>query len=315
MNETKVYDLIIVGGGPAGLTSYLYAQRGLLNTLLVEKNFLGGQVVLTDQIENYPGFPEGISGFELIEKMVKQVEKLGLNLVQKEVVKIEKIENQNLIFKIWFSDGTYTLSYAVILALGASPKRLGIPGEKEFIGKGVSFCATCDGPFFKDEVIAVVGGGDSALKEALTLTKFVKKVFLIHRRDKFRAEPYLQKLVLQNPKIEILWNSTVEAIEGNQKVEKIKVLNKLTGEKIFLEVAGIFIFIGYEPNTFWLKGLVEVDPEGFILTDKAMQTSQQGVFACGDCVSKPFRQIIIACGEGALAALSAKEYIAHVKTS
>lgn len=310
MTQQTTYDLTIIGGGPAGLTAYLYAQRGMLNTLLIEKNFLGGQVVLTEQIENYPGFPEGISGVDLIEKIVKQVERLGLNLLSKEVVSIEKEQE---LFKIWFSDKTYVLSYAVILALGASPKKLGIPGENELIGKGVSFCATCDGPFFKDEVVAVVGGGDSALKEALELTKFVKKIFLIHRRDKFRAEAYLQNLVFKNPKIEIVLNSTVEAIEGKHKVERIKVLNHKTEEVNWLKVSGVFIFIGYEPNTSWLKGFVDLDPNGFIITDKNTETSKKGIFACGDCVSKPFRQIVIACGEGAVAALSVREYLEDVK--
>lgn len=300
------YEVTIVGGGPAGLTAYLYAKRGLFSTILIEKGLLGGLVTTIDFIENYPGFPEGISGYELVEKMIKQVEKYGLNLIRDEVIGLTKDESR---WRIILSSGAHILSYAVILALGAEPKKLGVPGEERLLGRGVSYCATCDGPFFRGETIAVVGGGSSALKEALFLTKFAERVYLIHRREAFRGEAFLQKLVLSNPKIKVLWNCVVESIEGKEKVEKILIFNKTEGKTFELEVSGIFIFVGYQPKTEWLKNLIELDEQGFIITDKLMRTSCPGIFACGDCVSKPFKQIVIACGEGAMAALSAEEYL------
>ena len=308
--EKKFYDVVIIGGGPAGLTAYLYAKRALLDTLLIEKNLLGGQVLLTDFIENYPGFPEGISGFELIQRMQAQVEKYGLELLSQQAKGI-KIKNE--IKEIILDNDETITTKAVILALGARMKKLNIPGEKEFTGKGVSYCATCDAPFFKNQVVAVVGGGNTALQEALYLTKFVKKVFLIHRRDAFRAVPILQKRVMENPKIEILWNTVVKEIKGKENVEEIIVYNVKTEELKTLKLSGIFIFIGHEPETEWLKGVIELDEKGFIVVDQAMRTNVEGIFACGDCVSKPFRQIINACGEGAVAALSAQEYLENLK--
>jgi len=308
--EKNFYDVVIIGGGPAGLTAYLYAKRALLNTLLIEKNLLGGQVLLTDLIENYPGFPEGISGFELIQRMQAQVEKYGLELLSQQAKAI-KIKNE--IKEIILDNDETITTKAIILALGARMKKLNIPGEKEFTGKGVSYCATCDAPFFKNQVVAVVGGGNTALQEALYLTKFVKKVFLIHRRDAFRAVPILQKRVMENPKIEILWNTVVKEIKGKENVEEIIVYNVKTEELKTLKLSGIFIFIGHEPETEWLKDIIELDEKGFIIVDQAMRTNVEGIFACGDCVSKPFRQIINACGEGAVAALSAQEYLENLK--
>ena len=304
--ETKVWDVIIVGGGPAGLTAYLYAKRSLLETLLIEKGPIGGQVLLTDLIENYPGFPEGIAGFELIQKMQEQVEKLGFNLLQEKATGL-KIEGDTK--EIFLESGKSVKGKTVILALGAAMKKLGIPGEKELTGKGVSYCATCDGPFFRDQIVAVIGGGNTALQEALYLTKFAKKVYLVHRRDAFRATPILQQRVKENPKIEILWNTVLKEIKGKDFVEGVKTYNRATGEEGFLEVAGVFVFIGHEPETSWLKGVIELDEKGFILVNQNMETSLPGVYACGDCVSKPFRQIVNACGEGAVAALSAEKYL------
>jgi len=301
--EKKFYDVVIIGGGPAGLTAYLYAKRALLDTLLIEKNLLGGQVLLTDFIENYPGFPEGISGFELIQRMQAQVEKYGLELLSQQAKGI-KIKNE--IKEIILDNDETITTKAVILALGARMKKLNIPGEKEFTGKGVSYCATCDAPFFKNQVVAVVGGGNTALQEALYLTKFVKKVFLIHRRDAFRAVPILQKRVMENPKIEILWNTVVKEIKGKENVEEIIVYNVKTEELKTLKLSGIFIFIGHEPETEWLKGVIELDEKGFIVVDQAMRTNVEGIFAC-------VRQIINACGEGAVAALSAQEYLENLK--
>jgi len=308
----KVYDLIVVGGGPAGLTAYLYAKRALLDVCLVEKGPIGGQVLLTDWIENYPGFPEGVSGFDLIELFKKQVEKLGLEVKYDEAIDLTVDGNLKIVH---LATGEKLKAYSIILALGAAPKRLGILGEDALIGKGVSYCAVCDGPFFRDEIVAVVGGGDTALQESLYLTRFVKKGYLIHRRDAFRAIPILQKRVRENPKIELILNSVVREIHGKEKVEEILVENLQTGESFKLKVSGVFIFIGLRPQTEWLKGKLDLDENGFILTDKNMETSLPGVFACGDCVAKKFRQIVIACGEGAVASLSAEEYIQRLKNA
>lgn len=305
MSEPQ-FDLVIVGAGPAGLTAYLYARRALLKTLLVEKGPVGGQVLYTDLIENYPGFPEGISGYDLIDLMKKQVEKLGLNLMQAEAI---RIEDHGPTKTVTLSTGESIITKAIILALGAKPRKLGVPGEKELIGKGVSYCAICDGPFFRGEEIAVVGGGDTALQEALYLTKFAKKIYLIHRRETFRASPILQERVKSHPQIELKLNRVVKAIYGQDKVEKVLLENLYTGKEEELTLSGIFVFIGFEPETSWLKGLIELDALGFIITDRDMRTSVPGIFACGDCISKKFRQIVNACGEGAVAALSAHEYI------
>ncbi len=304
----KIWDVAIVGGGPAGLTAYLYAKRALLETLLIEKGPIGGQVLLTDLIENYPGFPEGIPGFELIQKMQAQVEKYGLNLIQKKAIALKK---EGELKQIVLEDNEVIKAKTVILALGAGMRKLGIPGEKELTGKGVSYCATCDGPFFRDQIVAVIGGGNTALQEALYLTKFAKKVYLIHRRDAFRATPILQQRVKENPKIEIVWNTVLKEIKGKDSVEGVVTYNRKTEKENFLEVSGVFIFIGHEPETDWLKGVVELDEKGFILVNQNMETSLKGVYACGDCISKAFRQIINACGEGAVAALSAEKYLGN----
>lgn len=302
----NTFDLIIVGAGPAGLTAYLYARRSLLNVLLLDKGPIGGQVLYTDLIENYPGFPEGISGFELIELMKKQVEKLGLQFKEGEVVGLEVEEGYKV---LTLSSGERLRAKAVILALGAKPKKLGVPGERELTGKGVSYCAICDGPFFRGEEIAVVGGGNTALQEALFLTKFASKIYLIHRRDTFRATPILQERVKASSQIELKLNREVIKILGKDRVEGLLLRNKHTGEDEELSVAGVFIFIGNEPETAWLRGKLDLNEQGFIITSKEMETTLPGVFACGDCVSKKFRQIINACGEGAVAALNAEEYL------
>lgn len=302
----EVYDLIIIGGGPAGLTSALYARRALLKTLLLEKGPLGGQVIYTDLIENYPGFPEGISGYDLIELMQRQVQKLGLEIQQEEAT---SLSDHGAYKEVTTVRGVNFRSKAVILALGAVYKKLGVPGELEFTGKGVSYCAICDGPFYRGKVVAVVGGGNTALQEALHLTKYAEKVYLIHRRDTFRATPILQERVKADPKIELVLETLVEEIQGNGGVERLKLKNVKTGEAFSLSVSGVFIFIGFSANTQWLKGVLDLDEQGFIITNKEMGTSMPGVFACGDCVSKKFRQIINACGEGAVAALNAEEFV------
>jgi len=304
-----LYDLVIVGAGPAGITAYLYAKRSLLEVLLVDKIGIGGQLLLIDFVENYPGFPEGITGFELADLFRRHIETLGLNFKQGEVKKLEKKDN---FFNLYLDNNEILTSKTVLLSIGASPRKLNIPGEKKFTGKGVSYCATCDGPFFKDKIIAVVGGGDTALQESLSLTKFAKKIYLIHRRNTFRATKVLQERVFKEEKIEILWNTIVTEIRGKDQVEEIEIFNKEKGEKSTLKVSGIFIFIGYEPNTDWLKGVIELDNEGFIITDAEMITSLPGVWASGDCRSKVGKQIVIACGEGAVAVISIENYLQSI---
>lgn len=303
------YDLVIIGGGPAGLTAGLYAARARLNVILLEKVVPGGQVVTTDWIENYPGFPEGISGPDLVQKMTAQVQKFDLKIETNAVVSMDLSEP---IKKITLSDREIT-THAIIIASGASPKKLGVPGEDTFYGKGVSACATCDGPFFKDSVVAAVGGGDTAVQESLFLTKFAKKVYLIHRRDQLRAEAILQERALANEKIEFLWDSVLTGIKGLTDVEKISVQNLKTGDTKEIAVEGCFIWVGILPNAEFLPEVVELDQYGFIIVDGNMQTSVAGVYAAGDVRSTPLRQIATAVGDAAIAAFSAEHYLQNVK--
>lgn len=303
------YDLVIIGGGPAGLTAGLYASRARLNVILLEKVVPGGQVVTTDWIENYPGFPEGIGGPDLVQKMTAQVQKFDLKIETNAVVSMDLSEP---IKKITLSDRVIT-THAIIIASGASPKKLGVPGEDTFYGKGVSACATCDGPFFKDSVVAAVGGGDTAVQESLFLTKFAKKVYLIHRRDQLRAEAILQERALANEKIEFLWDSVLTGIKGLTDVEKISVQNLKTGDTKEIAVEGCFIWVGILPNAEFLPEVVELDQYGFIIVDTNMQTSVAGVYAAGDVRSTPLRQIATAVGDAAIAAFSAEHYLQNVK--
>lgn len=303
------YDLVIIGGGPAGLTAGLYAARARLNVILLEKVVPGGQVVTTDWVENYPGFPEGISGPDLVQKMTAQVQKFDLKIETNAVVSMDLSEP---IKKITLSDRVIT-THAIIIASGASPKKLGVPGEDTFYGKGVSACATCDGPFFKDSVVAAVGGGDTAVQESLFLTKFAKKVYLIHRRDQLRAEAILQERALANEKIEFLWDSVLTGIKGLTDVEKISVQNLKTGDTKEIAVEGCFIWVGILPNAEFLPEVVELDQYGFIIVDTNMQTSVAGVYAAGDVRSTPLRQIATAVGDAAIAAFSAEHYLQNVK--
>ena len=303
------YELVIIGGGPAGLTAGLYAARGGLNVILIEKIVPGGQVIITDWIENYPGFPEGISGPDLVQKMTEQVKQFDLNIENSEVVSVDFSE---LVKKITLNDKTIT-SHTIIIATGASPKKLGVPGEDIFYGRGISSCATCDGPFFKDGMVAAVGGGDTAVQESLFLTKFVKKVYLIHRRDKLRAAAILQKRALANEKIEMIWDSVLTDISGLTNVENITVQNVKTGDKIKLSVDGCFIWVGTIPNTQFLADSVKLDEQGFIIAGLDAETSVPGVFAAGDVRNTPLRQIATAVGDGAIAAISAENYIEKSK--
>ena len=302
-----MYDVIIIGGGPSGLSAGIYASRARLKTLLIEKAGCGGQIAITDHLENYPGFEEGINGFELAVKMEKQARTFGCEITYGEVVSIEGLDKTK---KIILSDNKEYLTKTIIIASGANFKKLNIPGEKEFIGKGVSYCATCDGPFFRNKEIVVIGGGDSALQEALYLTKFVTKVNLIHRRDAFRAAKILQEKVFNEPKINIIYDNVVEEISGTDTVEQIKLKNVKTGNIMQLAVNGMFVFVGWLPNTSFLKQTqIKLNEAGYILTDDNMKTSQEGIFACGDVRYKILRQVVTAAGDGATAAISAQHYL------
>jgi thioredoxin reductase (NADPH) len=300
------YQLIILGGGPAGLTAGLYAARDKLQVLMIEKGIVGGQVLVTDWIDNYPGFPEGISGNELIEKMAAQAARFDLKIKNGEVIKVGLSEAIN---KVTLGNGEELTCNALVICSGARPNKLGIPGEQEFTGQGVSYCATCDGPFFRDQEILVVGGGDTAIQEAVFLTKFARKVTIIHRRDELRATKILQEKAFANQHIEFIWNSNVVAIEGKKEVERVRLRNK-EGEEQEIATSGVFIFIGTIPNNEMLPlELLDIDGYGFIITDDEMRTRVPGVMAAGDIRSKAVRQIINGAGEGAVAAIAAEHYL------
>ena len=301
-----VYDIIIVGGGPSGMTSAIYSSRARLKTLLIEKAGCGGQMAITDNIENYPGFEQGINGFELATKMQTQTANFGTKFVYGEVVSFQL---NNKIKKVVLLDNKEYFTKTIIISSGASFKKLGIKGEQEFIGKGVSYCATCDGPFFRNKEIVVVGGGDSALQEALYLTKFAVKVNLIHRRNEFRAAKILQEKVLKEPKINIIFDSVVEEISGKDVLEQVTLKNIKTNTISQLSVNGVFIFVGWTPNTNFLNNQIKLNKQGYIITDDKMNTSIEGVFACGDVREKILRQVVTATGDGAIAAISAQHYL------
>jgi len=301
-----MYDVVIVGGGPAGLTAGLYTARGKLKSLLLEQGLTGGLVTTTEWVENYPGFDEGILGAELAQKMERQATRFGLEIKSASVT---NISINGKIKEVSLESGEKYEAKSVILATGAHPRSLKVEGEDEFRGKGVSYCATCDGAFFKGEQIAVVGGGDSAIQEAIFLTKFADKVYIIHRRDKLRAEKILQERAFSNSKIELIWDSVVEKIAGDTGVNALHIRNVKTDEKSSIDVQGVFIYIGYNPNTEFLAGLANLDKDNYLITDENMATSAPGVFAAGDVRSKPLKQIATAVGDGATAALAAEKYI------
>ena len=298
--------IIIVGGGPAGLTAGFYSARAGIKTILVEKLMPGGNMLITEKIENYPGFPAGISGIELAEKMKMQFLKFGGEIKNSEVKSIS-FEKQKKI--VTLENGEILATDVLIIATGSSRRKLNVEGEKKLAGRGVSYCAVCDGAFFKEKTIAVIGGGDSALEEAIYLTRFVSLCYLIHRRDTFRASKAFYEKLSSYPKIIPVLSSVVEKIEGDIKVEKLVVKNVKTEKLEELKVNGIFVSVGQIPNTKFLKEQVEVNPSGYIITNEKMETSLPGVFACGDAIKKVFYQVVTACGDGATAAFSAEKYI------
>ncbi|MGC1120634.1 MAG: thioredoxin-disulfide reductase [Candidatus Methanofastidiosia archaeon] len=297
-----MYDVVIVGGGPAGLTAGIYAARARLETAILERLMPGGQAAVTDYIENYPGYPEGVPGHELVAKMQEQAEKFGCQIRSDEVEAVD-LKKRTVV------TGSENYNWkALIIATGADPRTLDVPGCANLKGRGISFCATCDGALFSGKKVAVVGGGDSAIKEAIYLTKFAAQVFVIHRRDQLRAERIIQERAFKNEKITFIWDSVVTGIKGDQRVEETKIKALKTGEEKDLTVDGIFVYIGRIPNTAMVD--VEKDKAGYIITDADMRTSVRGVFAAGDCRSKEHRQVATAVGDGAAAAMSAEEYIA-----
>lgn len=300
-----MYDNIIIGGGPAGLTAGLYNARARMNVLLLEKFAPGGQVLNTDWVENFPGFPEGVSGFELMDRMKNQAERFDLEIRSEEVIKLEVRGDT----KIVTTSKEELETRAVVLACGASWRRLGIEGEDRLIGKGVSFCATCDGPFYRDEEVAVIGGGDTAVEEAMFLTRFASKIHLVHRRDKLRAVKVLQERAMAAEKIQFVWDTIPLRIIGENGVEAIELENVKTGDVSQIEVHGVFVFIGTLPNTELVRELVDLDKNGFIVTNPRMESSIPGIFAAGDIRSKAFRQISTAVGDGAEAAFAVEKYL------
>lgn len=303
-----IYDLIIIGGGPAGLAASIYASRSGYDTLVLEKVGFGGQVVLTDFIDNYPGFPDGVSGFELHDKMVKQAEKFGMKSKMEAVSKIEKKED---FFIITTTENSYK-SLTVIITSGAKYRKLNIPGEGKFSSKGVSYCATCDGPFFKEKDILVVGGGDTALTEAMYLTKFAKSVKIIHRRDRFRAIKSLVNQAGKNQKISFIFNSVLTEIKGDNFVKSVIIKDTKTEESKEVMTEGVFVFIGLDPNTDFVDKSI-LDEENHIITDICMATKIKGLFAAGDVRSQAFRQIVCAVASGATASEYAGKYIDQLK--
>ncbi len=298
-----VYDVVIIGGGPAGLTAGIYAKRAMLNALLLEKMGVGGQIVVTDLVENFPGFQE-ISGADLAGKFEQHALKFGLET--KSLVEVNRIEDRGNLKIVKTNEGDFETK-TVIITTGTTPKKLGAKGELELIGRGVSYCATCDGFFFKEKIVVVVGGGDSAITEAIFLTKMARKVIVVHRRDKLRAEKINQEHAFANPKIRFVWDSVVEEVIGKQVVEKVIVKNVKTGDKSEIKTDGVFIYVGLIPNTGFAD--VKKDEWGFIITNDKRETSVKGIFAAGDCRVTPLRQIATAVGDGAIASVSAERYI------
>ncbi|MCI0396060.1 MAG: thioredoxin-disulfide reductase [Chloroflexi bacterium] len=301
--------VIIIGSGPAGLTAALYAARAQLNPVVIVGNQLGGQISITSEVENYPGFPEpGLTGPELVELMQRQAERFGARLEYDEVVAVDF--NSGSPFYVKTHHQEY-LADAVIVTAGASPRRLGVPGEEEFIGRGVSYCATCDGFFFRGKNVLVVGGGDSAVEEGLFLTKFANTVSIIHRRDELRAGPALQQRAYNNEKIAFIWDTVVTEVIGNGMVTAVEISNLKTGQTVQLPADGVFIYVGHYPNSQFLEGQLAMDEHGYVITDEKMRTSVPGVFAAGEIQDPIYRQIATSVGQGCAAAMQCEKWLSE----
>lgn len=309
-----MYDIIIIGSGPAGLTAGIYASRSKLKTLMLTSQVNPSLITTTDLVENYPGFPGGINGFELIERFKNQALSFGLEIIENDVSSIEKFSHEGHdAWRVHVFDHAYE-ALSLIIASGTEYAHLNVPGEQKYTGKGVSYCATCDGPFYRDAHVVVVGGGNAAVQEAIFLTRFAGKVTMIHRRERLRATKVLQDQALANGKIDFLWNSVVDEVIGDDVVKAVRIIDVADPEKKqILEVQGVFIFTGNIPNTGFAKGLVDCDEKGFIQVDGEMKTSAKGIFACGDCTDKLLRQVVTACGDGATAAFASEQYIQEMK--
>lgn len=296
----------MIGGGPAGLTAALYLSRGKTDNILLEQELAGGSAAMAPWIENYPGFPEGIAGVDLVEKIKQQADRFGLEI--KTFAKATRVTIEGPVKTIELENGSVQ-ARAIIVATGRRPQKVGIPGEEEFAGRGISYCATCDGPLFKDKQVMVIGGGDAAVGEALHLTRFASKVVLVHRRDQLRASTYLQERALSDPRIDIMWNNEIDKVSGEQVVTSASLRNNVTGERKEIAVSGIFFYVGNIPNTDFLSDVIELDKNGYIVTDENLETSVPGIFAAGDVRVNRFKQVIIAASEGALASAGAESYL------
>ncbi|MGB9763150.1 MAG: thioredoxin-disulfide reductase [Minisyncoccia bacterium] len=301
-----IYDVIIIGGGPSGLTAAFYAGRAKLNTLLFSGKPGGGELFLAIIIEDFPGFPNGISGFELLNLMTEQAKKFNTQIINKDIIKVDFSSKP---YKVYDEDNNEYQAKGIIIATGGKPRWLGLEKEKEFIGKGISVCAICDGAFFQGKIVAVVGGGDVALEDAVYLTQYANKVYLIHRRNEFKASKFWQEQVFKNPKIEIIFNSEVQKLIGETKLEGIIIKNNQNNTETELKVDGLFLAIGFDPNSDIFKGQLEIDDHGYIKTIDNVKTSKEGVYAAGDVSDFKYRQVITASGFGAMAGIEIEKWL------
>lgn len=299
------YDVVIIGAGPAGLSAAIYSARGGMKTAIFEKAIIGGQINVTEEVENYPGFEHALTGFELTDLMRKQAERFGAEFIEGEVIAVG-LEGK---CKIIATDDKEFRAKSIIFCSGASPRRLNVPGEERLTGRGVSYCATCDGALYKNKNVAVIGGGDSAIEEGLFLTKFAEKVFVIHRRNELRAQYIIQQRAFKNPKMIFLWDTVVQDIKGENKVTELELYNRKVDKVSILPVDGVFIYVGILPNTTLLESRLALDSTGFVITDEYMHTNIPGIFAAGDVRSKVLRQVVTATSDGAIAAWSAEKWI------
>ena len=303
----KIYDMVIIGGGPAGYTAALYAARAGLSVIVLEKLSAGGQMALTHQIDNYPGFEDGIDGFELADKMQRQAERFG---AESELAEVTGLRLDSKIKEIITSEGSF-FGKTVVLSTGANPRELGLPNEKTLVGRGVNYCAACDGMFYRNKTVVVVGGGNSAAADALLLSRIAKKVILVHRRDTLRATKVYHEPLMKAPNVEFRWNSTVSELLQSGKLSGIKLRDVISGEESAVEFDGLFVSVGRSPATALVRELLELDPAGYVVADESTRTSIPGVFAVGDVRTKALRQVVTAVADGAMAVHYAEEYLAE----